>query len=87
MMEGTRMVTAPFDLGTAGPADMVDPMLFQGCCSLHRVAPMRGRRRRLPAILGFTMRPGQVGARASSVLHDGPRVAALAAARGEARVS
>ena len=62
-------------------------MLFQGRCSLHRVAPMRGRRRRLQTILGFNLRPGQVGSLASSILHYGPRVAALAAACGEGRVS
>lgn len=51
-------------------------MLFQGRYSLHRVAPMRGRRRRLQTILGFNRKPDQVGSRVSSILHYGPRVRA-----------
>lgn len=53
-------------------------MLFQGRNSLHRVAPMQGRRRRLQTILGFNRKPSQVGSLASSILHYGPRVHATA---------
>jgi hypothetical protein len=54
-------------------------MLFRGRNSLHRVAPTRGRRRRLQTILGYNAEPGRVGSLRSSVLHYGPRVAARAA--------
>lgn len=53
--------------------------LFRGHYSLHRVTEVSGARLRLQAILGYTTRPGFVGSKESSILHYGPRVAALEA--------
>lgn len=50
-------------------------VLFKGHRSLHRVAPTRGKRRRLQTVLGHNTRPGVVGSLESSILHYGPRVA------------
>lgn len=50
-------------------------VLFKGHNSMHRVAPVRGTRRRFQTILGHNTRPGMVGSRESSILHYGPRVA------------
>jgi hypothetical protein len=49
-------------------------VLFKGHRSLHRVAPTRGKRRRLQTILGHNTRQGVVGSLESSILHYGPRV-------------
>lgn len=53
-------------------------VLFKGHHSMHRVAPVRGARRRFQTILGHNTRPGMVGSRESSILHYGPRVALIA---------
>lgn len=50
-------------------------VLFRGRRSLHRVAPCRGKRRRLQSVLAFNSRPGVVGSHASNLLHYGPRCA------------
>ncbi len=50
-------------------------VLFRGHHSLHRVAPCRGKRRRLQSILAYNARPGVMGSHASNLLHYGPRVA------------
>lgn len=50
-------------------------VLFRGHHSIHRVAPCRGKRRRLQSILAYNARPGVVGSHASNLLHYGPRVA------------
>jgi hypothetical protein len=50
-------------------------VLFKGHCSLHRVAPVRGKRRRFQTILGHNTRPGVIGSQESNILHYGPRVA------------
>ncbi len=50
-------------------------VLFRGHHSLHRVAPCRGKRRRLQSILSFNPRPGVLGSHASNLLHYGPRAA------------
>ena len=49
--------------------------LFRGHYSLHRVTPVKGQRKRLQAILGYTTKPGFKGSLKSSILHYGPRVA------------
>ncbi|MBV9522362.1 MAG: hypothetical protein JO010_06200, partial [Alphaproteobacteria bacterium] len=49
-------------------------VLFKGHHSLHRVAPVRGSRRRFQSILAHNTRPDVVGSFESSVLHYGPRV-------------
>lgn len=49
-------------------------VLFKGHRSLHRVAPVRGARRRFQSILTYNPRPGVVGSLESSILHYGPRV-------------
>lgn len=49
--------------------------LFRGHYSLHRVTEVRGRRRRLQSILGYTTKPGFKGSVKPSILHYGPRVA------------
>lgn len=54
--------------------------LFKGRYSLHRVTEVKGTRRRLQAILGYTTQPGFRGSLESSILHYGPRVAELEAA-------
>ncbi|MCG6890449.1 MAG: arpA protein [Gammaproteobacteria bacterium] len=53
--------------------------LFRGHYSLHRVTPVVGKRQRLQAILGFSTSPGMYGKLESSILHYGPRVAAIEA--------
>lgn len=53
-------------------------VLFKGHNSMHRVAPVRGARRRFQTILAHNTRPGMVGSRESSILHYGPRVALVA---------
>ncbi len=52
-------------------------VLFKGHHSLHRVAPVRGSRRRYQTVLGHNTRPGVTGSRESSILHYGPRVALI----------
>jgi hypothetical protein len=52
-------------------------VLFKGHYSLHRVAPVRGSRRRFQTILSHNTRPGVVGSKESSVLHYGPRIALI----------
>ena len=49
-------------------------VLFKGHHSLHRVAPVRGTRRRYQTILAHNTKPGRVGSRESSIIHYGPRV-------------
>jgi hypothetical protein len=49
-------------------------VLFKGHQSIHRVAPVRGKRRRFQSILAHNTRPGVVGSLESSILHYGPRV-------------
>ena len=51
--------------------------LFQGHYSMHRVTEVRGARKRVQAILGYTPIPGLTGSLESSILHYGPRVAEL----------
>jgi hypothetical protein len=51
-------------------------VLFMGNRSIHRVAPVRGTRRRFQSILSHNTRPGVVGSLQSSILHYGPRVRA-----------
>ena len=52
-------------------------VIFQGLYSLHRVTPVRGRRRRrLQLILSFDTRPGRVGTPQTNAALYGPRVAA-----------
>lgn len=53
--------------------------LFRGHYSLHRVTEVSGRRERIQAILGYATRPDLYGSRESSILHYGPRVAAIEA--------
>jgi predicted 2-oxoglutarate/Fe(II)-dependent dioxygenase YbiX len=53
--------------------------LFRGHYSLHRVTPVIGKRQRLQAILGYSTRPELYGKLESSILHYGPRVAAIEA--------
>jgi hypothetical protein len=53
--------------------------LFRGHYSLHRVTPVKGKRLRLQAILGYSTRPDMIGNRESSILHYGPRVAEIEA--------
>jgi hypothetical protein len=50
-------------------------VLFKGHHSLHRVAPVRGKRRRFQTILAHNTQPGVIGSRESNILHYGPRVA------------
>lgn len=52
-------------------------VLFKGHHSLHRVAPVKGARRRFQTILAHNTRPGVVGSRESSILHYGPRIALI----------
>jgi hypothetical protein len=54
-------------------------VLFKGHQSLHRVAPVKGSRRRFQTVLAHNTRPGVVGSRESSILHYGPRVALISA--------
>jgi hypothetical protein len=54
-------------------------VLFKGHHSLHRVAPVKGTRRRFQTILAHNTRPGVIGSRESSILHYGPRVALISA--------
>jgi hypothetical protein len=54
-------------------------VLFKGHHSIHRVAPVRGARRRFQSILAHNTRPGVVGSLESSILHYGPRVRESAA--------
>jgi hypothetical protein len=51
--------------------------LFRGHYSMHRVTEVQGSRNRIQAILGFSPIPGLHGNLESSILHYGPRVAAL----------
>lgn len=51
-------------------------VLFKGRRSIHRVAPVRGTRRRFQSILAHNTKPGVVGSLQSSILHYGPRVRA-----------
>lgn len=51
--------------------------LFRGHYSMHRVTEVEGNRTRIQAILGFSTDPNLVGNIDSSILHYGPRVAAL----------
>ena len=51
-------------------------VLFKGHRSIHRVAPVRGSRRRFQSILAHNTKPGVVGSLQSSILHYGPRVRA-----------
>jgi hypothetical protein len=53
--------------------------LFRGHYSLHRVTPVKGKRQRIQAILGYSARPNLYGDKASSILHYGPRVAQIEA--------
>ena len=53
--------------------------LFEGHYSMHRVTVVRGARKRVQAILGYTPIPGLTGSLDSSILHYGPRVADLEA--------
>ena len=53
--------------------------LFRGHYSLHRVTEVIGKRERIQAILGYATRPDLYGSRESSILHYGPRVAAIEA--------
>src|SRR5262249_2105450 len=50
-------------------------VLFRGHHSLHRVAPVRGKRHRFQTVLAYNTRPGVMGSRESNILHYGPRVA------------
>src|SRR6185437_6747577 len=54
-------------------------VLFKGHHSIHRVAPVRGTRRRFQSTLAHNTRPGVVGSLESSILHYGLRVRELAA--------
>jgi hypothetical protein len=47
-----KVARLPFRPGTL--------LLFQGRCALHRVAPVRGARDRLVALLGYDTRPGTI---------------------------
>jgi hypothetical protein len=49
-------------------------VLFKGHHSIHRVAPVRGARRRFQSILAHNTQPGVVGSLESSILHYGPRI-------------
>ena len=49
--------------------------LFKGHYSMHRVTEVRGSRRRLQTILGYSPEPNVQGSLKSSILHYGPRVA------------
>jgi hypothetical protein len=51
--------------------------LFRGHYSMHRVTEVQGNRLRIQAILGFSTEPDLQGNLDSSILHYGPRVAAL----------
>tara|TARA_B100000674_G_scaffold345139_1_gene288765 strand:+ start:1151 stop:1987 length:837 start_codon:yes stop_codon:yes gene_type:complete len=51
--------------------------LFLGHYSMHRVTPVEGRRNRLQTIFAFADEPDTQGSLKSSILHYGPRVAAL----------
>ena len=51
--------------------------LFRGHYSMHRVTEVQGSRTRIQAILGFSTDPNLKGSLDSSILHYGPRVAAL----------
>jgi hypothetical protein len=51
--------------------------LFRGHYSMHRVTEVLGNRTRIQAILGFSTNPNLKGSLDSSILHYGPRVAAL----------
>ena len=51
--------------------------LFRGHYSMHRVTEVLGNRTRIQAILGFSTNPNLMGSLNSSILHYGPRVAAL----------
>jgi hypothetical protein len=51
--------------------------LFRGHYSMHRVTEVRGSQTRIQAILGFSTVPNLKGNLDSSILHYGPRVAAL----------
>jgi hypothetical protein len=62
-------------------------VLFRGRRSLHRVAPCRGKRRRLQSVLAFNSRPGVVGSHASNLLHYGPRVALYPRPQAESRAA
>jgi len=53
--------------------------LFRGHYSLHRVTEVVGKRQRLQAILGYSTNPAMFGKLESSILHYGPRVAAIEA--------
>lgn len=52
-------------------------VLFKGHRSLHRVATVRGSRRRFQTILAHNTKPGMVGSHESSIIHYGERVAQL----------
>ncbi|MCP4981619.1 MAG: hypothetical protein GY935_14130 [Gammaproteobacteria bacterium] len=47
--------------------------LFRGHYSLHRVTPVKGKRQRIQAILGYSRQAKLLGSKESSILHDGPR--------------
>lgn len=49
--------------------------LFKGHYSMHRVTEVKGTRRRLQTILGYSATEGVTGSLKSSILHYGPRVA------------
>ena len=51
--------------------------LFRGHYSLHRVTEVKGSRRRIQAILGYSTQRNWVGSKESSILHYGPRVAEI----------
>ncbi|SVA97773.1 uncharacterized protein METZ01_LOCUS150627 [marine metagenome] len=55
--------------------------LFLGHYSMHRVTPVEGYRNRLQTIFAFTDEPDTQGNLKSSILHYGPRVAALEGAQ------
>lgn len=68
VMDGDRsgVVPIPVEAGTL--------MIFRGAQSLHRVAPVRGARRRLLVIFHYDTRPGLIGSLEINRALYGPRV-------------
>lgn len=68
VLEGARdaVKTVPFTEGSM--------MIFQGLYSLHQVAPVIGRRKRIVAVLSYDTRPGQVAPPGRNLELFGPRV-------------
>jgi len=60
--EVTRVLNGTSDKVTVLELQPGDLQLFRGRYSLHRVAPLRGARRRYVAILSYVEEPGMVGA-------------------------